>query len=99
MLCCGLNLKTIGWLALVFIGIALAVVGAVLYVYQEEHFIGSTGLYTISQLVNPYQGAGIGLIIGGAIMSVLALILMIFMRAKASSLSMQPPPPPPPPPE
>jgi uncharacterized membrane protein len=90
------NLKTIVWLILVCIGIALAVVGAVLYVYQEERFIGSYGQYTISQMVNPYQGVGLGLIIAGAILSVLTLIFMIFTRTKASSLSMQPPPPPPP---
>jgi hypothetical protein len=92
-----LNLKTVVWLILVSVGIAVAVVGAVLYVYQEENFIGSYGLYTISKMVNPYQGVGLGLIITGAIIAVLAFILMIFTRSKASSLSIQPPPPPPPP--
>jgi uncharacterized membrane protein YoaT (DUF817 family) len=92
-------LKTIHWLILLCIGITLAVVGAVLYVYQEENFVGSYGLYTISKIVNPYQAVGLGLIIAGAILSVLTFILMVYTRTKASSLSMQPPPPPPPPPE
>jgi uncharacterized membrane protein len=92
-------LKTVAWLILICIGIVIAVVGAVLYVYQEENFVGSYDLYTISKIVNPYQAVGLGLIIAGAILSVLALILMVFTRVKASSLSMQPPPPPPPPPE
>ena len=92
-------MKTVVWLTLVSIGIALAVIGAVLYAYQEENFVGSYGLYSISKLVNPYQGLGLGLIIAGAIMAVLAFILMIFTRAKASSFTMQPPPPPPPPDE
>ncbi len=95
----GSNLKTVVWLTLVSIGIAVAVIGAVLYAYQEENFIGSYGIYSISKMVNPYQGLGLGLMIAGAIMAVLAFILMIFTRAKTSSLSMQPPPPPPPPDE
>lgn len=92
-------MKIIVWLTLVSIGIAVAVIGAVLYAYQEENFVGNYGIYSISKIVNPYQGLGLGLIIAGAIMAVLAFILMIFTRVKASSLSMQPPPPPPPPDE
>ena len=47
-------MKTVVWLTLVSIGIALAVIGAVLYAYQEENFIGSYGIYSISKMVNPY---------------------------------------------
>lgn len=92
-------MRPIVWLTLISIGIAVAVIGAVLYAYQEENFIGSYGIYSISKMVNPYQGLGLGLIIAGAIVAVLAFILMVFTRAKTSSLSMQPPPPPPPPDE
>ena len=92
-------MRPVVWLTLISIGIAVAVIGAVLYAYQEENFIGSYGIYSISKMVNPYQGLGLGLIIAGAIVAVLAFILMVFTRAKASSLSMQPPPPPPPPDE
>lgn len=90
-------MRPIVWLTLISIGIAVAVIGAVLYAYQEENFIGSYGIYSISKMVNQYQGLGLGLIIAGAIVAVLAFILMVFTRAKTSSLSMQPPPPPPPP--